>query len=438
MPKLSLSKLFYLFLFGVIMTQIYPFYVIPESTLLTTLTIGKITIALVFLYIALIEKNALKSIERGKKTLLFIICAYLLGQTFSILGAYDVWLFVKIYHNSLLSVAIFILSIIFVKSSKKSQLTSTSFILLTGTLFVISEMVFRMFFESVYPLFSRFAQKEILDAYTFNIARGKYALAQSAEMFLPFFLYKIFYSSKIKYKVFFGWISILLFFLSILSNFRTRVLIYMFGAFSCAIIFIVRKTFKIKLESLKTPAALFLLGATIVTVTFYLAVSFSNHSNSFNVVDRFVLQNKSEASGTVETRLTQYKKSIDLFISSPFIGVGLGNYTYSVNLNRQIPQLIDEGEQAFVISSSTRPHSIFFQLLGETGLLGLIPYLILVLYFILNDIKTLRLKKITIEVAYIVSSWSLFIYSMLNPADTVFIGGWFWFLRGVLEGRRRS
>jgi len=56
---------------------------------------------------------------------------------------------------------------------------------------------------------------------------------------------------------------------------------------------------------------------------------------------------------------------------------------------------------------------------------------------LIRDLKLLTKKqKSNIKLTnfqYIISSWTVFVYFLFNPTNTVYITGWFWFFRGILE-----
>ena len=76
--------------------------------------------------------------------------------------------------------------------------------------------------------------------------------------------------------------------------------------------------------------------------------------------------------------------SIELFKKNPFLGIGPNNYRRecgSVKLGN------------LQNNCSTHPHNIFFQLIAETGILGIFFYLVINLFFIIKIVKFIFSKK---------------------------------------------
>ena len=160
------NKLLAIFLLSVFLTQVYPFYLIPIPTsLFSSLTLGKIIIvALSFYFFAFKNKKVLCLVD-SNKTVFSIIALFILGQSLSIINATDLLLFIKVYHNTLLSILIFYLSLLFISERKKVIHIITNFILITGIVFIFFEIIFRTFFNGIFPLIIKLFQKEIIDAY---------------------------------------------------------------------------------------------------------------------------------------------------------------------------------------------------------------------------------------------------------------------------------
>jgi len=77
------------------------------------------------------------------------------------------------------------------------------------------------------------------------------------------------------------------------------------------------------------------------------------------------------------------------------------------------------------------PHNIFFASLVETGLLGLLSIILLLVYLGVSDIQLFF--KADKEVKYIIISyWVLFISSMTGPRTAITYLGLLWLLRGLI------
>ena len=76
--------------------------------------------------------------------------------------------------------------------------------------------------------------------------------------------------------------------------------------------------------------------------------------------------------------------SIELFKKNPFLGIGPNNY------RRECGSVKLKNLQN---NCSTHPHNIFFQLIGETGILGILFYFAINLFFIIKIMKFIFSKK---------------------------------------------
>ncbi len=76
--------------------------------------------------------------------------------------------------------------------------------------------------------------------------------------------------------------------------------------------------------------------------------------------------------------------SIELFKKNPFLGIGPNNY------RRECGSVKLENLQN---NCSTHPHNIFFQLISETGILGILFYFVINLFFIIKIMKFIFSKK---------------------------------------------
>ena len=98
------------------------------------------------------------------------------------------------------------------------------------------------------------------------------------------------------------------------------------------------------------------------------------------------------SSGTGETRVYTWNIGWHMFLDNPIIGIGQGNFPYVF------------GKYELEVTGSTEPfygrsvagraaHSVYFTLLPELGLMGTIPFLLIILYTF-KDLK--HIKKIAL------------------------------------------
>ncbi len=167
----------------------------------------------------------------------------------------------------------------------------------------------------------------------------------------------------------------------------------------------------------------------IVPIVFYLLYSVQGYT----VLDRFLLQNQSDIS-TVTSRIQRWEMAFEMGLSSPVIGVGLGNYYDYLPLQYQKSYSGYSFIREEYNAAATDTHDIFFQIFAETGILGLGTFVALLFYFIKKDFRLLRQNNAELSKALVVSFWTLFIYSLFNPSlTTITYPSLFWLLRVIIE-----
>ena len=107
------------------------------------------------------------------------------------------------------------------------------------------------------------------------------------------------------------------------------------------------------------------------------------------------------------------KTSYELFKENPLIGIGPNNYRNNCN------KIIINNES----NCSTHPHNILFQILAETGLIGLLFYI----YFLVSILKriidfTTKKKDLNVSVFFLLPL--LYFLNPLLPSGN-FFNNWF-------------
>ena len=86
--------------------------------------------------------------------------------------------------------------------------------------------------------------------------------------------------------------------------------------------------------------------------------------------------------------------SIELFKKNPFLGVGPNNYRKEChNVNTDLLAEKYNFSAKNIENCSTHPHNIFFQLLAETGLVGIVYYIIFTMFLFFQFFKFFFKKK---------------------------------------------
>lgn len=424
-----------IFLFSLFLAKATPFYYLPfTSKLFSTHTLGKGLLAGLFVVIMIARFENISRLIKKNIIVFTLVGIFFLAQSLSVVVAADITFFWRSYHNLIVAMFIFFLSYYF--SSKRNNLRIISkFVLVTGGILISYELIFFLFPEFVLPILQGLVQKEVLDAYYTNISRARYSLDMNTELFLPVFLVWGAYPTKRKrvhLRVVFFILSATLIFISFLSNFRSRVLMSLAGIFGFLFVYLLNRLKTKKFFDLKKVV----VTALVVVISVYAAVFTSNRLFSFNVFDRFLLQDKREDVETVGFRLSAADKSLEMYKASPFFGVGLGNYAvYSKKPNFALQRFyyLSSYKEEYSKRVSLSPHNVVFQILSETGSVGAIVFGALMLHFGFKDIKFLLKKGSNKLQGYVLSFWVIVLFMLFNPASTIFMIGWFWFFRGLIE-----
>jgi len=353
-----------------------------------------------------------------------LLFAYLASQLISIINAKNFSLFFKSYHNILIGIIIFLLALFYSKYVFKKGVI---YLYLTVTVLTLLflEISFFLFPSLFLSLTKKFIQWELFSAYLVNFERKRFTLDFNLEMFVPVYLSMFYLQSRIKKHIKNKLVFIVilaLVFMTFVSNFRSR---------AVALIFSLILFFAVLLRRQIKKTALLLAVIFIFSI---LAFATSRSLFGFNTLDRFLLR-KYEDIQPVKNRIKSINHAVELFRLFPLTGVGLGNY---IVYNNSAPIcsyfMMKNYQKTYFNLVAYSPHNIFFQILSETGILGAVSFTSLLGYFILKDKHYLKENKINLITGLIIASWTIIVYCLFNPSYSLFVFGWFWFLRGLIEG----
>jgi O-antigen ligase len=420
----KLDYLIFIFLlFSISLIKLPSIYLLffLKNKLFTTFTLSKFFIFLTFLLTLFLKsrKKQLNIFFKQKKIFFGIFLIYIFTSSFSVIKAIDVISFVKSYHSLILGIFLFLTTSIILFKNKKFLSVVEKFIYLLGFIIISLELIFYLLPQSFIFYFKDIIQKELMDSYLFNIDRGRFTLELNPEYFLPFFMFSSLILKTKKSKLFLL-ISFLIIFLSFVSNFRTRFLMSILVILSYLIYF--RKKLSISNK-------IFILPLILIIFLFSI---FLNRSNlKITILDR-VINNNEILDGQNSYRLSSLKNTLEIFINSPFLGVGLGNfYLYNDYANNYKYSLV---KKDYVISYNElvrySPHNIFLEVLSQTGILSFLSFTLVIIIFLFQDYKVLKTRSYR-YFPFIVSSWVCFFYLLFNPSYSLFSTSWFWFMRGV-------
>lgn len=381
-----------------------------------------------FLFINILYRALFKKENIQNNTLLILFSLFFVSQSVSVLSAREPLAFLSAYEDLVFTALFVFLSVNLVK--KSGDLYIVTAILLFGAIFSVFVQLFILFLPQVFlSLGNFFLHKGYLDLIALNLERKRVYLETYDEALIPIILYFLFYEPKglagffkrnrrLK-RVLLSSIFFLISVLSFASNFRTRFLMFLFGLGSSLLIF--GSGFKKHWPIVFSLFVLFIFLFRILSQTV-----------GFTVVDRFLLESKREDVMTVTGRIERWKKAFEIGVSAPLIGVGLGNYyDYLDPSMKKTFSLFKQVNKEFEFAA-LHPHNIFFRLFAETGMFGLGTFLILLSYFVVQDIKIIKGKD-QLSKAFVLSFWTLFVYAIFNPSFTTRFQATFWLLRVLIS-----
>lgn len=212
-----------------------------------------------------------------------------------------------------------------------------------------------------------------------------------------------------------GSVSVLLF------NYRSYVMSMLFGIVFYGFLMLV--AFSKKKQSL-TVVKLILVGVLILVIV----------GMKLPVMQRFLFQDQDDMNN-IYSRLSYMSLATDMYEARPVMGIGLGNFQKVAN---PLIALQKVNARALITESiylSGNPHNQLLLWLSETGLIGGLFYLMLLVSFAASDLKYIIQNKIKEQVilALIVVSWVFVVTSMLDATsqNLFYI---YYLIRGMLLG----
>lgn len=407
---------FIIFCLVVLGLRLPPFYLLPvRNVLFTSHSLARFLLMLLFMFTGwlLYEKKLFFKIDYK---LTVVLLFFFFTQSISILSAVNISSFLLVYKDVVAGILIFILSMIILDSSEKiNTIIKILFVsIIIGVLY--NSMVY--FFPEFFLSFSKsILYDKYLEMVEINIKRHRFFSDVYDAGLIPLLFY-CFYSYKKSLVRIVSFLAIgMISFNSFLSNFRGQLLIVFLGLISCHFLFLR----KVKVYLLQ-----------LVFIIFFLYVGYiaSNSWLGFNLADRFMLSTKEDVH-SIKSRLWWSEISLEMAMSSPILGVGLGNFYDNLSFSDRPKKLYNDWRQKLSEISAIHPHNILSGTLAETGFLGLFSQLILMGYFLKSDIKFIK-KELTMNLSIIICFWLIFLFSFINPQYTFSYLGLFWLLRGLV------
>ncbi len=407
-----------LFLLAIFLLRFPPIYYLGiQNTFLTTHAVSiVIFICLFILAIWKIIKNKLKKIDFNTENILILL--FFLTQSLSIIGAQNTIVFFQRYSKVLLGLIAYF---IFYFINKKQILKPLLKILLLGGFVSISIQLILLFFPNLYfNLGNIFIYSNVLDITKANYNVGKLFDDSYLELIISILIYYLLKEKKPYSKFLIFCVIFILGLLTIVSNFRYRLLTFIFSF--CLSFFLLKIKEK---NAINKVFGLFILIFFILTTL----NPFIQRFFSRTTIDRLIEKEEFKDSSSISWRLKMFNKSIELAQTNLF-GVGLGNmFNY---LPKKELKGTTVNTQLSLGALSAGPHNIFFQFLGETGYIGLLMFVVLLLFLARKDFQIVKNNKNEQKKIFILCFWTLIFIVQFFPAINLTFYTLFFTLRGLI------
>jgi O-antigen ligase len=229
-------------------------------------------------------------------------------------------------------------------------------------------------------------------------------------------------SRKVAFKIFFGFIFFICVFIGVTSNTRSAILAFGVIFFSYLVFQLLQIKSKFERLSLVSFISVFAVVSCLVWV---LVINGNIKNRIFNIIKlpgqtlAYILNNEQEPYKNI-VRLPIWNNAITKFKENPLLGVGYGSEYYNEIIKKKF----------------SHPHSVIFQLLAETGLIGFGIFLLFI-FFILKkaivDYKSLQNSEDKLAYLFYPLSFTFFLlFSCFHFA--IHENYFFWYFAGLIAG----
>lgn len=410
-----------LLLLGIFLLRFPPIYYLGIRNFFFTTHVISVVI-FIFLFISMVLeylRTAKKDIEFTAENLLVIL--FLISQSFSIIEAQNITLFLQRYSKIFLGIIIYFIIKKILKQNHSIIYKKIFTYLFYGSLIAIVFQLILLFLPNLFlDTGSFFIHRNLFDITKANYGSGKLFDDTYLEIVIPILTFYLLGNRRInRFKKIIMFLLIFsIGFIAFASNFRYRLLTFLISLITSIVFF----------GNIKNIIRNLLITIAAVFIFISLFDKLVINMNTYSLIDRAIDQEEYEDTGTIAWRLKMFDKSVELSKYSLF-GVGLGNMADYLNKSSipldQSLKLKAEG------ALESGPHNIFFQFLAETGKIGLAIFVLLLLIFFKKDISLLNSKKIE-KKALILCFWSLIFIGQFFPAINLTFYFLFFMLRAMI------
>lgn len=385
------------------------YYLIPGRYLFfNTYFLSRIITALLFNILVFLLGYDFKSKKIGARDLTWSIMLVFITFSISVVNANNLSAFVRDFEGLLFAVMFYFNTLYMINAYKERFVWIFFATIMSAKAISVVDEFFLFFSRKLYfQIGEIFLYQSQIDFLQANSFRDRLYLNKFNEIIIPivFFVLTTTKKNLIKAGSFLFIISIGT--LALFSGWRIRLLAYFIGMIE-SIRWFLQSNYSSKTKQL------LILFAISTLVLFYFGNSYMYETTGYSTLGRLLLE-ESEDVSALTSRLNFFNKSIDLFMSSPIFGIGMGQYAY-------------EGSDPFIKNFTTvdeyrlqqellavGAHNIFFHYLAETGLLGFSALILFILTAFFTDIRPYFSSKTDIKKkASIVAFWLLVLFGLFH------------------------
>lgn len=406
------SLCLYSFLLAIILIRLPNIYFLPfvTSGIFTTQAVARVILVILFFvgFFLFRQKTFLQT--HDSRIIVTLLLGFLVTSSLSLLWAQNVEAFFSRYKDLVIGIVSFFVFSFFAQEKRKIVIA----FLIPIPLNILYQFLL-LYGKSIFFFLEGIIYQKHFDLVSYNLSRGRLYMDVYDEAFIS--LIFLFLNTKKRLQFFFVSLLILLIsYVALLSNFRTRIIMLFLGICS-SLLMLKRVSFK----------RLFLIIVVICLFVSVVIVAFSNIFG-WTFQDRILFSHQSEDIDTIVSRYEQIENSVEMGFSSLF-GVGLGNYYDNLSDGKSIydpftPVKNENTAYQFV-------HNNLATVIAESGYISFFFYVALLVKFSMLDYETIR-KKDTYKKAFVISFWLLFFFGMFNPPIPGSYQILFWGIRGLL------
>lgn len=410
MKKFLLNVSLVLFDVGLIFVKFPSFIFIFVSTHLLSRVL--LLIASVIMFVV----SPRKALPHKQIALLLFL---LIAASLSIIGAVNIESFFASYKDMCFAILISVILISTEKAIKLQHIIKVLF--LAVALNVIVQVAFLFSPETIGFFFRTFLNEKSLEIFDYQLSRNRFFGDMLDEAFIPILISTLYLGEKKEFRAISIALIAALSIVTFISGWRTKLIILCFELFISLTLLV--KGIKSKL----------IFSVLFLSVLMFVATSNSLLKNTTNTLNRVFLT-ENEYIKTVQTRLSYWKNAFDLYLTSPIVGVGLGNYYDNLNQvskNNNKSGGIDRFASSIVIDD---PHNILFSMLSSMGILALAGFLFFLIEIIKDDFKEIFTNaQNQNRVIFILIFWGYFLYAFMNPWQNYGFIFYFFLLRALIS-----